>query len=249
MEAPTTDALLQVTGLHKRFGRVVTAADVTFDVAAGTALGIVGPNGAGKSSLLNLVNGTIRSDSGTIIYDEQDITGLGPARRGALGIGRTHQVPRPFTDMTVFENVLVGARFAGGARRKASYDQAHDALATTGLAHLSNVPAGSLRLLDRKRLELARALATRPRLILLDEIAGGLTERELPALVEVIASLRDAGLAVVWIEHIVHALVSVVDRLLCLASGEVIAVGDPTAVMADPRVVEVYLGSTFEGPP
>ena len=238
--------LLEVRGLHKRFGRVVTADDVSFTVAAGTALGIVGPNGAGKSSLLNLVNGTLVADRGTIHLDGRDVTGLGADRRGRLGIGRSYQIPRPFGGMTVFENALVGARFAGGLRQKAAYERAHQALETTGLEPLANQQAGSLRLLDRKRLELARALATGPRLILLDEIAGGLTERELPALVEVIAGLRTAGLAVVWIEHIVHALVSVVDELMCLAAGEVIAIGEPSAVMADPRVVEVYLGSSVE---
>lgn len=235
--------MLRVEGLHKRFGRVVTAADVGFEVAAGTALGVVGPNGAGKSSLLNLVNGTLRPDSGRIHLDGQDVTGLSAARRAALGVGRSFQVPRPFSDMTVFENVLVGARFGGSRRGSEAHEQAYDALVTTGLAPLADTRAGSLRLLDRKRLELARALATGPRLILLDEIAGGLTEQELPALVEVIAGLRDAGLAVVWIEHIVHALTAVADRLMCLAAGQVVAIGDPGEVMRDPRVVEVYLGS------
>jgi branched-chain amino acid transport system ATP-binding protein len=242
-------ALLSVSGLSKRFGRVVTAADVTFDVPAGRALGIVGPNGAGKSTLLNLVNGTLPSDSGSITYDGTDITRVGAARRSEMGIGRSYQVPRPFGGMTVFENVLVGARFAGGTRGSAAHDLAYGALVRTGLSRLANTQAGSLRLLDRKRLELARALATSPRLILLDEIAGGLTEHELPALVDVIAGLRDAGLAVVWIEHIVHALMAVVDELMCIASGEVIAIGDPATVMRDPRVVEVYLGSAVEVAP
>lgn len=238
--------LLEVRGLGKRFGKVVTAHEVSFEVAAGTALGIVGPNGAGKSSLLNLVNGTLSPDRGTIHLDGRDVTRLGPDRRGRLGVGRSYQVPRPFGGMTVFENTLVGARFAGGLRGQAAYDRAWEALVTTGLDPLADQQAGGLRLLDRKRLEMARALATGPRLILLDEIAGGLTERELPALVEVIRGLREAGLAVVWIEHIVHALVSVVDELLCLASGEVVAIGDPTEVMRDPRVVEVYLGAGVE---
>ncbi|GAA4703629.1 ABC transporter ATP-binding protein [Nocardioides conyzicola] len=242
----TTPALLSVSGLSKRFGRVVTASDVTFEVPAGRALGIVGPNGAGKSTLLNLINGTLPSDSGTIAFDGADVTRVGAARRSEIGIGRSYQIPRPFGGMTVFENVLVGARFAGGARGSAAHEQAYDALVRTGLAHLAGTRAGSLRLLDRKRLELARALATSPRLILLDEIAGGLTERELPALVDVIAGLRDDGLAVVWIEHIVHALMAVVDELMCIAAGEVVAIGDPADVMADPRVFEVYLGSPAE---
>lgn len=236
--------VLSVRGLSKRFGKVVTAADVSFDVSAGTALGVVGPNGAGKSSLLNLVTGTLSADSGSVLLDERDVTRTGAARRAALGIGRSYQVPRPFAAMSVFENVLVGASFAGGLRGHGAYDAAYDALAVSGMAHLAGEPAGALRLLDRKRLELARALATAPRLLLLDEIAGGLTERELPELVATIGDLRDSGLAVVWIEHIVHALVSVVDTLMCLAAGEVIALGAPREVMGDPRVVEVYLGST-----
>lgn len=243
---PTSDQLLTVTGLVKRFGRVVTADDVTFAVSSGTALGIVGPNGAGKSTLLSLIAGTVRPDAGTVTFAGQDVTGLGAARRSVLGIGRSYQVPRPFTDMTVFENVLVGATFGGGLRRRAARDAAGEALARTGLTPLANAPSGSLRLLDRKRLELARALATRPRLILLDEIAGGLTDRELPDLVATVRALKDSGVAVVWIEHIVHALLQVVDDLLCLAAGQVIAHGDPALVMADPRVVEVYLGSTVE---
>ena len=146
----------------------------------------------------------------------------------------------------MFENVLVGASFAGGRRGGDAHEAAHDAIVRSGLAHVENTPAGSLRLLDRKRLELARALATGPRLVLLDEIAGGLTDRELPQLVELIGSLRDDGLAVVWIEHIVHALLQVVDRLMCLAMGDVVATGDPETVMRSDEVVEVYLGSVAD---
>lgn len=236
--------VLEVRGVAQRFGSVVTARDVSFDVAAGEVLGIVGPNGAGKSTLLNVVAGTLRADAGAIRLAGADVTRLGAAARSARGIGRSYQVPRPFSGMTVFENVLVGARFSAGLRRRAAYDAAYDALETAGLLHLANHDAGGLRLLDRKRLELARALATAPRLVLLDEIAGGLTEQELPELIGIIRDLREAGLAVVWIEHIVHALVQVVDRLMCLALGEVVAMGDPGEVIRDPRVVEVYLGST-----
>ncbi|MDO9379992.1 MAG: ATP-binding cassette domain-containing protein [Nocardioidaceae bacterium] len=245
MEAP----LLRVEHLAKAYGQVVTARDVSFDVAAGEALGVVGPNGAGKSTLLNLVTGTARSDGGTLLLDGQDVTRWSAPRRSAAGVGRSYQVPRPFAGMTVFENVLVGARFGGGHGGREARRLAIDALERTGMAHLANTPAGRLRLLDRKRLELARALATGPRLILLDEIAGGLTDAELPELVALVAELRDAGLAVVWIEHIVHALLQVVDRLMCLALGDVVAIGDPATVMRDPRVVEVYLGSTVDPGP
>jgi len=238
--------LLAVRGVSKRFGRVVTATDVSFSVAAGEVLGVVGPNGAGKSTMLDMVNGTQRPDSGSVLLDGQDVTSLDAAARGRRGVGRTFQVPRPFGGLTVFENVLVGATFAGRHRGKDAHRAALEAVERTGMGHLANTQAGGLRLLDRKRLELARALATGPRLILLDEIAGGLTEAELPELVGLIADLRDAGLGVVWIEHIVHALLSVVDRLMCLAMGEVVAIGDPHAVMRSPEVVEVYLGSIPE---
>jgi branched-chain amino acid transport system ATP-binding protein len=238
--------LMRADGLAKRFGRVTTANSVSFHVGAGEVLGVVGPNGAGKSTLLDLVNGGQRPDAGSIFLDGHDVTSLDAAARGRRGIARTHQIPRPFGGLTVFENVLVGASFAGQTRRRAAYERAHEAIDTAGLGRVENVQAGSLRLLDRKRLELARALATSPRLLLLDEIAGGLTDRELPELIDVIARLRDAGMAIIWIEHIVHALLQVVDRLMCLAMGDVVATGDPRSVMRSPEVTEVYLGSIPE---
>lgn len=238
--------LLEVRGLSKKFGNVVTAEDVNFNVKEGTALGIVGPNGAGKSTLLSLITGVLPSDAGTIMFDGHNITSQSAASRTKAGIARSFQIPRPFVDMTVFENVYVGATFGGGFHGQIGYEAAVRALETTGLIHLSEKPAGQLRLLDRKRLELARALATNPRLILLDEIAGGLTEKELPPLIELIRGLRDSGVTVVWIEHIVHALTAVVDELMCLALGRVLAIGDPQEVMRSPEVIEVYLGSTFD---
>jgi branched-chain amino acid transport system ATP-binding protein len=239
-------AVLEVRQVSKRFGKVVTADEVSFTVEAGKALGIVGPNGAGKSTLLSLVSGVLPVDSGQVWFQGQDITGWSAGKRSEAGIARTFQIPRPFVDMTVFENVYVGAAFGGRTQGQAGYDQAAEALEITGLGHLANVPAGQLRLLDRKRLELARALATQPALILLDEIAGGLTEKELPPLIEMIRGLRDSGVAVIWIEHIVHALLAVVDDLMCLAFGRVLATGDPHEVMRSPEVIEVYLGSTFD---
>jgi len=238
--------ILQVRDLSKRFGKVVTAEDVTFSVAQGSALGIVGPNGAGKSTLLSLITGVLKSDAGSIEFNGRDITGLSAADRTKAGIARTFQIPRPFVDMSVFENVYVGATFGGGQHGQQGYDAAARALEVTGLAHLAERPAGQLRLLDRKRLELARALATNPSLILLDEIAGGLTEKELPPLVELIRGLRESGVTVVWIEHIVHALTAVVDELMCLAFGRVLAIGVPAEVMRSQEVIEVYLGSTFD---
>ena len=276
-------ALLEVRALAKRFGPVVTADAVSFDLPAGGALGIVGPNGAGKSTLLSMITGALRADGGRIVFDGHDVTGLPVAARTGLGIARTFQIPRPFVDMTVFENVLAGAAFGAGLRGEGGPPAAPpppapppggprapppaghqggggggggggapprgrppSALERTGLLRLANQPAGKLRLLDRKRLELARALATGPRLLLLDEIAGGLTDHELPPLVDLVRTLHHSGVTVIWIEHIVHALTSVVDELLCLAGGHVLAHGSPHEVMRNPDVVDVYLGTTFD---
>jgi branched-chain amino acid transport system ATP-binding protein len=234
--------LLDVTGLGKRFGSVVVAEDVSFSVAGGEVLGVVGPNGAGKSTLLNLISGVLAPDRGSVRLDGHDVTRRGAASRARAGIGRTYQIPRPFAKMTVFENALVGATFAGRRRGEAA-DLALAALRRTRLLEYANAPAGTLRLLDRRRLELARALASRPTLLLLDEIAGGLAEHELPQLIDIVRELRDEGVAVVWIEHVVHALLSGVDRLMCLSEGRVLAIGDPHEVMTSQLVREVYLGT------
>ncbi|SSC24742.1 ABC transporter [Klenkia terrae] len=242
-----TAPLLEVTGVGKRFGKLTVLEDVSFSLAPGEALGVVGPNGAGKSTLLNVVAGVLPADGGRVVLDGTDVTRTDAAARCRGGIGRSYQVPRPFGGMTVFENALVAASFGAGLRGRAAADAAFAALVTAGLDRQADTPAGTLRLLDRKRLELARALATGPRLVLLDEIAGGLTEAEVPALVETVRQLGREGVAVVWIEHVVHALVAVVTRLMCLTYGKVLAVGDPQAVLADPQVIEVYLGTTMAG--
>ncbi len=234
--------MLDVAGLGKRFGRVVVAEDVSFSVAGGEVLGVVGPNGAGKSTLLNLISGVLAPDRGSVRLGGHDVTRQGAAARARAGVGRTYQIPRPFAKMTVFENALVGATFAGRRRGEAA-DLALSALRRTGLLAHANEPAGGLRLLDRKRLELARALAGRPALLLLDEIAGGLAEHEVPQLVDIVRELRDEGVAVIWIEHVVHALLSCVDRLMCLSVGRVLAIGDPHEVMTADQVREVYLGT------
>ena len=238
--------MLEVRDLSKRFGKVVTADRISFSVEKGTALGVVGPNGAGKTTLLSMISGVLPPDAGTIRFDGHDLRGEGAGRRAGLGISRSFQIPRPFVDMTVFENVLVGAAYGGGHGGQDGYDAAAEALQITGLRRRANEPAGRLRLLDRKRLDLARALATGPRLLLLDEIAGGLTERELPPLIELIQRLREQGVTIIWIEHIVHALLAVVDELMCLAIGQILAMGEPRTVMSSPEVIETYLGSTVD---
>lgn len=239
----TTAALLEVRSVAKSYGALHVLTEIDLVVPAGQALGIVGPNGAGKSTLLSVINGTERASSGTVVFDGRDVTRLAPEVRARGGVGRTFQIPRPFTHLTVFENALSGASYGAGLRGRAADDQALHALELSGMLGVANTPAGKLPLLGRKRLELARALATNPRLLLLDEIAGGLTEAECDSLVETIITLRDSGITIIWIEHVVKALLAVVERLVCLASGTLIADGRPDAVMSSPEVRNVYLGS------
>lgn len=247
MATHSNENLLSISQIHKRFGRVVVADGITFDVKKGEALGIVGPNGAGKSTLLNLINGNEPLDSGDIIFQNESLNSLAPAERNHKGIARTFQIPKPFADMTVFENVLVGSTFQGKrVNHKQASEIALESISRAGLAAFFNTPAGKLRLLDRKRLELARALACQPQVLLLDEIAGGLTDSELPILLEIIRELNASGVTIIWIEHIVHALVSVVHRLMCIAGGELIAIGKPEEVLENSKVIELYLGSDFE---
>jgi branched-chain amino acid transport system ATP-binding protein len=234
--------VLEIRGLTRSFGSVKAADAIDLDVAAGEALGIIGPNGAGKTSLFNLIAGDLRPDAGTIRFMGHDITALGPHRRSAAGIGRTYPIPRPFEKLTVFENLLVGAVYGGGKSERAAIAPCAEILRRAGLLERANRPAGTLTLLERKRLELARALATGPELLLLDEIAGGLTEGECRALVETIRGIGAGGVTIVWIEHIVHALLAVVGRLIVLDFGRKIAEGEPRAVMNSPEVQEIYMG-------
>jgi len=236
--------VLAAVGVHKRFGALVVLDGVDFAVGPGDAVGIVGPNGAGKTTLLNVLAGALRPDGGRVELRGADVTTTGAATRCRLGIARAHQVPRPFGNMTVFENVFVGAASGGRQRGRRAYDRCVEALELCALTGLANRSAESLGLLHRKRLELARALATDPEVLLLDEIGGGLTDAEAEELVATISELRSRGLAVVWIEHIVHVLVQVVERLVCMDQGRVIADGEPAAVMRDARVIDAYLGST-----
>ncbi|WP_373355512.1 ABC transporter ATP-binding protein [Pseudoroseicyclus sp. CXY001] len=232
--------LLQLTGVNKRFGAVVAADDVSMHVEKGEALGIIGANGAGKSSLFNLCTGVLKPDNGEIRFHGQDVTRTSVRDRCRGGMGRSFQIPKPFESLTVFENLLTAAEF--GCQDRLSVAETARILELTGLADKANIEAGKLTLLNRKRLELARALATTPDLLLLDEIAGGLTEGECHELVDLIKTLHAEGITIVWIEHIVHALLSVVSRLVVLERGKIIAEGEPRAVMRDPEVKRSYLG-------
>jgi branched-chain amino acid transport system ATP-binding protein len=238
-----TNPLLELEHVTKRFGQVVVADDLSLTVGASETLGIVGPNGAGKTSLFGLISGDLAPGAGEVRFAGRSITKLDAAARCRLGIGRTYQVPRPFGDMTVFENLLVAAQQGGGLRRRASYAAAVEALERAGMSAEANVPAERLGLLQRKRLELARALATRPTLLLLDEVAGGLTDPEVAQLVEIVRGVNAEGTAVIWIEHVVRALTGVVTRLACLAGGTFVGDGDPATVLANPAVREVFLGT------
>jgi branched-chain amino acid transport system ATP-binding protein len=234
--------LLQLEGVSKRFGQVVVADEITFQLEEGASVGVVGPNGAGKTSMFAIISGDIKADSGHLRFDGHDLARVATPQRCRLGIGRTYQIPQPFEHMTVFENALLAAQQGARSRGHESYEAAYHALERAGLAALSNRPAGSLALLHRKRLELARALATNPRILLLDEIAGGLTDAEVVDLSDVIRTLQGEGIAILWIEHVVRALLSTVDRLLCLANGALVADGEPREVLASDAVRRVYLG-------
>jgi branched-chain amino acid transport system ATP-binding protein len=238
-----TGPLLELDRVTKRFGRVVIAEDLSLAVGQGDAVGIVGPNGAGKTSLFGLISGDLAPGAGEIRFAGRSVTRLDAAARCRLGVGRTYQVPRPFVDMTVFENVLLAAQQGAGLRRRASYTAAVEALDRTGMSDQANVPAARLGLLQRKRLELARALATKPTLLLLDEVAGGLTDPEVAQLVDIVRAVNADGVAVIWIEHVVRALTALVTRLICLAGGGFVGDGDPATVLANPAVREVFLGT------
>lgn len=234
--------MIALNGVSKRFGALVVSNDVTFDVPEGQALGIIGPNGAGKSTLFNLITGNLTADAGSIRFAGEDVTKKPAMHRCLAGIGRSFQIPQPFEKLTVFENLLVAGTFGQGRSESDVMQQCAETLEKTGLIAKANHVAGELSLLERKRLELARAMATNPKLLLLDEIAGGLTEAECQSLVATIKDVHASGVTIIWIEHVLHALTSVVERLLVLDFGKVIGLGDPSEIMASKEVREIYLG-------
>lgn len=234
--------ILNLDGVSKSYGSLKVTDDLTLSLKQGEALGIIGPNGAGKSTMFNLIAGGVKPNQGKVTYQGQDVTRLSAAKRCKLGIGRSYQIPHPFTGMSVFENLLVGGAFGDNVSERESYDRCVDVLEKTGLLAKANLRAGTLSLLERKRLEMARALATNPTLLLLDEIAGGLTEAECTSLIATIRDIHASGVSIIWIEHVVHALLAVVDRLVVINFGAKIADGDPHEVMNSAEVQEIYMG-------
>ena len=235
-------SVLSLSGANKSYGIVTVVDKLTLSINKGEAVGLIGPNGAGKSSLFNVISGLVRLDSGSIVLKGQDVTALSLEDRCRLGISRAFQIPKPFEGMTVYENLLVGSMFGAGRTQSESEDVSYGILDKTGLLSLANDKAGSLRLLDRKRLELAKALSTNPEVLLLDEIAGGLTEHECESLITLINSIKFDGVTIIWIEHVLRALMSFAERLIVLNFGKVIADGPPDQVWAMPEVKQIYLG-------
>lgn len=234
--------LLSVENVSKAFGQFKVTDKLSFQLSQGEALGILGPNGAGKTTLFNLISGDIKADSGRISLKGTDITHLPAHQRCRQGIGRSYQIALPFGGMTVFENLLVAATFGAGSSGSEANDICIGILAQTGLLDKANRLAGTLTLLDRKRLELARALATQPQVLLLDEIAGGLTEQEALQLIDMVKKIQKQGISIIWIEHVVHALMAVATRLLVINFGQKLAEGEPQTVMNSSEVKRVYMG-------
>lgn len=238
-----TSPLLSLKHVSKNFGSLKVTQDISLTLHRGEALGVLGPNGAGKTTLFNLISGDVLPDAGVLHFKGRNITREAPHKRCRAGIGRSYQIALPFEGMTVFENLLVGAMFGGNHRQVSeANERCADILERTGLIDKANQLAGGLTLLDRKRLELARALATEPELLLLDEIAGGLTEHEAHQLVELVQSILAQGVSIIWIEHVVHALLAVATRLYVINFGSKLAEGDPREVMDSPEVKRVYMG-------
>ena len=235
--------ILVLDNVEMSFGALKVTDGVSLSVTEGEAMGIIGPNGAGKTTLFSLISGALKPTAGKILLDGRDVTSFGPQARCRSGVARSHQVPLPFEKLTVFENVLAAACFGRDKRERDVIEDCGDVLEQTQLLGKANRAAGSLNLLDRKRLEMARALATKPRLLLLDEIAGGLTDGECGALVKTIRDIHASGTTIIWIEHIVHALTAVVSLLMVLFVVRKIAEGEPPAFMNGDHVRDIYLGS------
>ncbi len=235
--------MLQLEGVSKRFGGLQALLDITFSVPEGQILGLLGPNGAGKTTLFNVINGVYAPDQGRVIFQGKDISGMRPYRVSRLGLARTHQIVRPLNELTVRENVMVGACF--GREQQAMREAAHTAdevLAFVGLDERSDQLAGNLNVAQKKRLEMARALAARPSLLLLDEVLAGLNPTEIGRMVETVREIREQGVTIIMIEHVMHAIMNVSDHIVVLEYGQLLAEGTPHEIAHNPKVIEAYLG-------
>jgi branched-chain amino acid transport system ATP-binding protein len=239
MEGP----ILSVDRLGKHFGGVVAVQDLSFDVLAGEALGFMGPNGAGKTTLISVISGELRPDSGTMRFKGREIAGLSPHEICGLGIGRTYQIPQPFGRLTVLQNVAVAGMYGGGLGKSDAENEATRIISLVGLADKEGWRAGDLEEISLKRLELARVLATKPTLLLIDELAGGLTEREIPDLLALLKEIRAMGTTMILVEHVMKVMVNAVDRIIVMDGGMKIAEGPPERVMEDEKVIEAYFGT------
>lgn len=238
--------LLQLVGVTKRFGGLAAVNDLSFSLHQGEILGVIGPNGAGKSTMVNLIGGSLAPTSGAIRYRGREINRLPPSRRARLGLARTFQIAQPFLGLNVRENVMVGAFFGQQVLERARAQRlADEVLERVNLAHRATWTGDQLTIADRKRLEMARALATNPRLLLLDEVMAGLNATEVAQAVELIKQINSTGVTVLVIEHIVRAIASVSDRILVLHHGRRIAEDRPSQVLTDPQVIEAYLGERY----
>ena len=235
--------ILVIDKLTKWFGNLAAVNDLSFNVQQGEILGMMGPNGAGKTTVFNLITGVHPPTAGKVTYQGKDVTHFSASHRCRLGIGRTYQIPRPFENMTVLENLLVGAEYGGQLKGKEARALCAEILDFTGLSPKKDLFAGKLMLLDRKRLELARGLATKPSLLLIDEVAAGLTEGEVERLLEIVKAIRRKGVTIIWVEHILMMMNKGVDRLLVISGGQSLMCGDPRECMESKEVQEVYLGA------